>query len=407
MISETTAQQNSSTVQQVETSFKLACVWLSKGKFERAIAGFQKVLQLNPEHIQAQVHLDYLQQLLRQSQTTESILQRGTSPPKINLSHQKLFASHRCGWGYAIQALQPLHSDRGVLFNGCLESSFLWKDYQPNQLRVPYLQPWVGVLHNPPAMPSWFCYQDSPQSLFSQSSWMKSLEHCIGLFCLSEYHAHWVREQTKKPVSSLIHPTEIPDLQFDFDRFMANPNKKIIQLGWWLRKLASIYQLPIPQSNRLNYQKIKLNPASMLDSENQLQKLVNKQIEVEQISLNPAFVENTLDLAHVSNQKYDELLSENIGFIELYDTSANNAVIECIARATPVLINPLPAVIEYLGTDYPMYFNSLSEAAEKAMDVELIWTTHEYLKTCETRYKLSAKYFLKSFQESEVYQLIH
>ena len=39
-----------------------------------------------------------------------------------------------------------------------------------------------------------------------------------------------------------------------------------------------------------------------------------------------------------SDEEYDKLLSENIIFVELYDSSANNLVIECIARNTPILI---------------------------------------------------------------------
>jgi hypothetical protein len=255
-------------------------------------------------------------------------------------------------------------------------------------------------------MPSWYYYRDSPQVLFTKDNWLKSLESCIGLFTLTEYHAQWLRERVDKPVSALIHPTEIPDIQFSFDRFIANPNRKIIQLGWWLRRLISIYELPIARNNPLGYEKIKLNPAFSLDAETQLQKLVAQQIEVEGITLDPVFVENTQDLTHVSNQEYDELLSENIAFIHLYDTSANTAVIECIARATPLLINPLPAVVEYLGENYPLYFHTLVEAANKAMDLELIRQTHEYLKGCETRQKLSAEYFLQSFQASEVYRRI-
>ncbi len=100
------------------------------------------------------------------------------------------------------------------------------------------------------------------------------------------------------------------------------------------------------------------------------------------------------------------MLADNIVFVELYDASANNAVLECLARATPLLINPLPAVVEYLGQDYPLYFTSLAEAADKAQDSSYIYAAHEYLKTCLTRQKLSGDYFRRSFIESEVYNLI-
>ena len=91
-------------------------------------------------------------------------------------------------------------------------------------------------------------------------------------------------------------------------------------------------------------------------------------------------------------------------FLDLYDSSANNAVIECIARGTPLLINPIPGVVEYLGEDYPFYFNTLQEAAEKAKNFELIKDTNNYLLECETRKKLSKDHFRESIIESEIYE---
>lgn len=399
-----TPNANISNAEQAKMSFQLASVWLRRGQIERAIAGYQKVLQLQPDHLQAAIHLNHLQQQQQWSQLHDPTIQG--NPGKINLPHQKTFAAHRCGWSFAIHALKSLHNSQGVLCDGYLENSFVWEERKMSQGKVPYKQPWLGFLHNPPAMPTWFFSRDAPQFLFGRDSWQQSLEHCVGLFSLSEYHAEWIREQTGKPVSALIHPTEIPDLQFDFDRFAANPDKKIIQLGWWLRKLTGINQLPIAKENPLGYQKIRLNPEFAVNAKEQLNKLIETEIKYEQVTIEPAFAENTQTLRHVPNQDYDRLLSENIGFAALYDASANNAVIECIARATPLLVNPLPAIVEYLGEDYPMYFSHLSEAAEKAMDLGRVRATHQYLKACPTRQKLSADYFLKSFQASEVYQRI-
>ncbi|MFN8643026.1 MAG: hypothetical protein U0802_15745 [Candidatus Binatia bacterium] len=63
-----------------------------------------------------------------------------------------------------------------------------------------------------------------------------------------------------------------------------------------------------------------------------------------------------------SPASYDRLLSENV-FLDLLDASANNSVIECLARDTPLLVNRHPAVVEYLGPDYPLYFDDLAHAA--------------------------------------------
>jgi len=115
---------------------------------------------------------------------------------------------------------------------------------------------------------------------------------------------------------------------------------------------------------------------------------------------------NTVTLDRLDDQNYDTLLTQNLVFLDLYDSSANNAIIECIARATPILVNPLPAVVEYLGEDYPFYFSNLNEAAEKSKDNNLVLETHKYLLNLETRKKLTREYFLDSFKNSEVYKLL-
>lgn len=441
--------------------------WQLLGDFEQAFSCYQEVLQLQPDYVPAYQQLGNL--MVKQNRMEEALAYYDRSlsldfkttdltsyyqcldlvkvikpeyisfpidPPnpistgKINLGKQRVFGGHRSGWNFAIQALSSLHNPHGVLFDGYLEDNFLFQAEQlkPRSQRilakmqidgvyqlfatsvekeiVPYQQPWVGFLHNPQSMPIWFNYhQRSPQKLFEQEIWQASLPSCLGLFSLSHYHAQWLRAQTGKPVSVLTHPTEIPDQTFDFERFIANPNKKVIQIGWWLRKLNSIYQLPLAQNNSLGYQKIRIG--SFFDlAEAAFANLLKLEAKVYKLEIDEIYRLNTISIDYVSNDQYDDLLSMNIAFIDLYDTSANNAIVECIARTTPLLINPLPAVKEYLGDEYPMYFHTLAEAAAKALDPALILETHEYLKTCKTRKNLSDNYFLTSFQNSELYQTL-
>ena len=239
------------------------------------------------------------------------------------------------------------------------------------------------------------------RTILATEEFQESLEHCIGLFALSEYHAQFLRESTGKPVSVLYHPTEIPKKLFSFDKFISNENKKIINIGYWLRKLNSIYQLPI----NTNYEKWRLIPYSTSRPKEAIDKLIQKEQQVSSISKDSYFG-NTKDVSRVSDYEYDVLLSENVVFLDLYDSSANNAVIECIARGTPLLVNPLPAVVEYLGTDYPLYFDSLEEAANKVQNFEVVQHAHEYLMKCEGREKLTQKHFRESFMQSEVYNLV-
>lgn len=325
---------------------------------------------------------------------------------KIDLSLQTVFDSHRSGWKYAVDALSPLHNAKGILLDGFLENNFAWhlEEYRRENKVIPYEKPWVGFFHNPQNMPPWFFYNYSLQNIIAGEEFQKSLENCLGLFTLSEYHAEYLREVTGKEVSSLIHPTEIPSSLFDYEKFLKNKNKKIVNIGYWLRKLNSIYSIPIASGNE--YAKLRLIPYSSARPLEVIDGMLKKEKAIYGIEIEQKYIDNTITKSSLSNEDYDELLSENIIFLDLYDSSANNAIIECIARATPLLVNPLPAVMEYLGEDYPFYYNSLEECAEKAEDLNLVKEAHEYLKECATRKKLSQEHFKKTFEESEVYNLL-
>ena len=315
---------------------------------------------------------------------------------KLKLIDPTVFQSHRSGWSYAIESLVPLHNDTGTLFDGFLENQFGWTD---SRKRYSYNEPWMGVFHNPQNIPNWFFNEYSVENITQSEHFRDSINNCKGIFTLSEYHADHVRGLLDVPVESLIHPTEIPSRLFSFDEFNKNNDKKVINIGYWLRKLTSIYQLPLNSY----YTKCRLMPYSASGPKKIISDLFNIEMERGDIKLNEYF-DTTVTLDRVSNVEYDNLLSKNIVFLDLYDSSANNAVIECIARGTPLLINPIPAVVEYLGSEYPFYFNSLEEAAVKAVNFNLIKQTHQYLIDCDIRKKLSREYFRDSVINSDIYQ---
>jgi len=323
---------------------------------------------------------------------------KSRSAGRINLSLQTIFNSHRSGWLYAMNALVPLHNEVGIRFDGFLEDNFAWKDPRRRQI---YKEPWVGFFHNPGNVPDWFFGEFSIENIIDSPECQESLESCQGLFVLSEDHAKCIRELTDVPVSVLYHPTEIPDMIFSYKAFLDNKNKKVVNIGYWLRKLNSIYCLPVNNE----YEKWRLIPYTTSRTKEAIDKLLYHERELYNIESTEYF-NNTKTIERVSNHNYDKLLSENIVFLDLYNSSANNAIIECIARTTPILVNPIPAVVEYLGEDYPFYFDTLDEAASKLKDYDLINRTHLYLKHCDIRQKLSQKYFRQSLIESEVYQLL-
>ena len=187
----------------------------------------------------------------------------------------------------------------------------------------------------------------------------------------------------------LFHPTETPEIKFSFEKFLANQDREVIQLGTFLRKFSSIFILPVT--------KIKKSALGMGT-------YAFYQLKREKIKLGLHFeIKGVKIYKFLKGKKYDEVLSQNIAFMNLYDASANNAVIECIVRNTPLLINPLPAVVEYLGPNYPFYFNTLVEAAQKAENIDLIKETHEYLKNLKTKERLTGEAFVQSLANSQIY----
>ena len=85
------------------------------------------------------------------------------------------------------------------------------------------------------------------------------------------------------------------------------------------------------------------------------------------------------ELHLLSDPEYDTLLAENVVFLLLGDCSAVNTVIECIVRATPIVVNRHPAIEEALGSDYPGFYDTLEQAAAIVNDPSAIHAMHEHI----------------------------
>lgn len=80
-------------------------------------------------------------------------------------------------------------------------------------------------------------------------------------------------------------------------------------------------------------------------------------------------MENSVQaLENVSNEAYDDLLSNNIVFLDLIDASAVNTILECIMRNTPLIVNKIPPVTELLGDTYPLYIENIDKKNNKEIE---------------------------------------
>jgi hypothetical protein len=320
---------------------------------------------------------------------------------KLNIRNQVGFNVHRSGWNYAVEALLPLHHEKGVMFDGFLEKNFFDWDKTGS---VVYTQPWVGILHFPPRAPGYFGVQNSSDYLFRTSvQFRKSLECCKGLYTLSQSHKKAVDDYgTGIPVQAMLHPTETPDLKFSIEAYELQETKTLVQVGWWLRRLSSIYRINVPKG----FTKYRLVPDN--DNRSTVEYITHSEMRDTGLVLNEDIEKSVGTLQGLSNEEYDQLLSKSVCFVDLYESSANNTVIECIVRGTPLLVNRLPSVEEYLGTEYPLFFNDFDDAYRKLENHELILRAHDYLLNyCPTRDKLTQQYFREQLEQGYIYKTLN
>lgn len=301
---------------------------------------------------------------------------------------------HRFGWNAVVSKLrEKLHSESSeTAFDDFLEFT-IFSDKNIRNDVLPFTFPWFAFIHHPSNVTFPFDVSFGAPALFSSRYFQESLSFCKGIFTLSETlkrDAHVLLDRSGHKninVHSLYYPTETNVKQFDISEFDKSP--KIVCLGWWLRRMETLYKLKTPHPKFFMLGSSEWARAQF-DLMNELYQKKRK------LKLNLPEPDSSV-LPHLNNHLYDNLIASSIVFLDLIDTSANTAIVECMAASTPVLVNPLSAVVEYLGEDYPFYYDSIEEANEKINNRKLIIETHEYLKSPEIKKKISYENFYESF----------
>jgi hypothetical protein len=279
---------------------------------------------------------------------------------------------------------------------------------------------WVGIAHAPHNYPEFIgeIVNQYPEYYVKKYKFKSLWKRCRGLFTLSEYVANeWRRLLPNVKIEVLTHPTEVVTNKFTFTKYQQNNDKQILQIGYWLRKLGSIMKAEtngikktiispeisyfIPHISKIVESCIR----NELDEPNFKFTYGQKNFGNNKLKFEKLCDKYNVNLIEkVSNEKYDNLLSENIVLFDFYDISASNLLVECIVRNTPMIIKRHPAVIEYIGEEYPLYFENLSDVSAMITS-EKIKSAYGYL--CEldkSRYTINK--FLRDFMDSEIVKKI-
>lgn len=343
--------------------------------------------------------------------------------------YQRYISSyHRSGWAYVIDGL--LHLDarllgrRANLFvDTYVDRTFHWaREALREGGAIPYRRPWVGFVHHTfdETHSTYNCV-----GLMKNNDFTESLGECRGLVALSDHLGRRLRKALEEmgwgniPVCVIYHPTEFVGVEtFTMEKFMANPQRAVVQVGAWLRDPYALYMMRVGPLVR----KVALRGKDMhmyFPPEGYME-MVRRGLGVgggdgaagRGISRPKGHTNRFCEGAarrleedygsvevidRLDNAGYDRLLAENVVFLRLVDCSAANTVIECIVRNTPLIVNRLPALEEVLGLSYPGFYHSLEEAQDICSSQERLARIHEYMTWLDKeRYRLDS--FVDAFQ---------
>lgn len=300
---------------------------------------------------------------------------------RIKVLDQADWPHLRSGWPVASKLILDLHNPKGVLFCDYLDGFF----GSGNSFN----QPWIGFFHNTPenhwSTSGMYNFKEDRglRALINKDCFRKSLSKCLGLFTLSKYLRDFLRENIANvKVDSLLLSTEEVGKKFNFDEFVSDPS--VVTVGHWQRMYENINELKGVKKKFLKWSD-RINPDWIYEKHGIKR---SKYIQI---------------VERLDNEEYDIFLSKNVVFLQLFDAAANNIVVECIIRNNPIIINRLSSLYEYLGEDYPLYYENFEHAQELVVDLEKIKEGHLYLKK-KDKHMFSTEYFMNSFKQSNIYQ---
>lgn len=266
------------------------------------------------------------------------------------------------GWYHLERILDDSlpRGDHGVDLD-CFLDCYVWSPKTP-----PHTRPWIGIIHA----------SDSGHNLtlsrvISVPNVAKSLRYCVALVTLSRHAKECLEKLVDVPVFNTHHPKRTTAF-FDMGAYFSRPTLR--HAGFHARNIK-VFE----------------------DFETSLAKVINiragsgtrKEIEYE--------------VGLKDNDEYIKKLCSSVGFCYLNGASANNSVLEHIVSNTPIVVNRLPSVEEYIGADYPMYYEKIYKKPDEfLLDERFIRETSEYLKERSKLSIFSEQNFVKFFKENKI-----
>ncbi|MBN1833585.1 MAG: hypothetical protein JW896_15895, partial [Deltaproteobacteria bacterium] len=292
------------------------------------------------------------------------------------------------GWEMILRAIEEVVGDKALRIIPCVDTFFACHGAEISE-------DWIGFLHTPQHLPKFWLetirsYGIKRESILNIEYLDRYRHHCKGIITFSQNHAQMLQKLSGLNIKKVTYPLINTKTRWSWKRFKNNPHKKIIQIGWWLQRMHAIYMLP-----ESDYEKVYIKNFSSFADE----VFEKERKEAEQKRTFSGSMEHSVShIEKASRREYFNILKENIAFVHYHDVTLPGLVLDCIATGTPVLVNALPSVLEYLGKDYPLYYYSYADAIEKAKDDTLIRKAHDHLKRLHQNTEFQMKHFVSEIQ---------
>ena len=244
-------------------------------------------------------------------------------------------------------------------------------------------QDWVGIIHDPEDTQLY--YRD--KNIINNANFKQSLPYCKGLFCMSHNLKKWIIQEIKPNffVDVLYHPISNKNLiEFQIEEYKKN--KCIIQIGNWLRKTYSIFKI----NTNINKE--------ILPWTNRTQKEMQYFLNKDNMILTELEKGSVIKISHICDNDYNKVFNNKIIFLNLYSSTANNVIMECIKANNPIIINRLEPIEEYLGKEYPLFYDNLTDVSSILENDELILKAFIYLKNMD-KSKFSMQMMINSINK--------
>ena len=255
------------------------------------------------------------------------------------------------------------NSEKQYLFDEWLEKLMVWGNIHDSKYILSEIVKnnynVITFLHNPP-FSNWYnmpyrskiidkiIYNSNSTNkhVFEQTEKHSLKDKVTYLYSLSNQHKEYLYNKCpdyKHKIVSVLHPIDLNPDDKRFDITLFNQTKQMIHIGWALKNFECYINFFLPKE----FTKTILIKKGFESEWTQISRTLN---------LNDVTI-----LKELKNNEYEKIFTNSCIFVNFEDCVASNVILECIKFNTPIIVNKLPSIVEYLGEDYPLYYNTLAE----------------------------------------------